>query len=158
MEVIMLPMVEEDVALKSAFETMRTVGRSGIIWHRASSDFRLFTAGQLAFAGTKYRLSELNGLPIAVVDLGSVAESQPYIDSQRLHNSLLPSNRYGLLAAGRILSNDPQALVFAQSREDILYLEPEPADCYCAGPIAHKIKCGTVCTLHRGSAAIRVLL
>jgi len=156
MEVITLPMVEEDVTLKSAFKIMRTGGRSGIIWHAAPSEFRLFTAVQLAFAGTKHRVSELNGVLIAIVDVGSGGQSQTYIDSRRLHKSLLPPSRYGLLAAGKIDLNNRQAVLFAHSREDILDLEPGPGDCYCAGPLPHKIECGTRCALHKSSASIQV--
>jgi hypothetical protein len=158
MEVISLPMVDKDLSLKSAFEKMRAAGRSGIVWRKQGSEFRLFSAGQLAVEGqNKEKLSDLDGVPIEIVNITDVAKRTQdlYIDSDALHSSLNPSHRYGLLAAGQI-GPTSQAVLFAHSSDDVLYLEPSPADCYCSGPPVHKIRCGSNCSLHVKSFTVRV--
>jgi hypothetical protein len=163
MDVILLPMVDEDLSLKSAFAMMRMAHRSGIVWRKDPAEFLLFSAIDIAFAGAAKTLSQLTGEAISVVDITQIAQStsEYYLDSARLYSALeKPSvsaaTRYGLLAAGEIQQN-PLAVLYSKSSEDVLYLEPEPGDCYCAGPPRHKIDCKGGCPLHPASMRVRVM-
>ncbi len=135
MESITLPMILTDLSLEDAFDTMKSAGRSGIVWQKSPDEFRLYTAADVVvnIASGETHLGQLPGEEVELPDIPAVAKAtpEPYIDTERLAASLSLDKGYGLLAAGQY-KTQLRATLIVRTAELLANLEPAPEDCYCA--------------------------